>query len=51
MAQLLEYQKSHVDKLIKSLNKYNIAIDASDTGTGKTYCALACAKQLGLKPL
>ena len=51
MAELLVYQKPHVEKLLKALNKYNVAIDASDTGTGKTYCALACAQRLGLKPL
>lgn len=48
---LLEYQKPHVNKLIRSLNIHNIAVDASDTGTGKTYCALYIAKQLNLKPL
>jgi len=51
MAELLVYQKPHVEKLIKALQKYNVAIDASDTGTGKTYCALSCAKHFGLKPL
>ena len=47
---LLNYQIPHVEKLIKSLNTYNVAVDASDTGTGKTYCALAVAKKLNLKP-
>ena len=37
--------------MIKSLHNYNIDIDASDTGTGKTYCALSIAKKLNLKPL
>lgn len=48
---LLEYQIPHVNKLIRSLNIHNIAVDASDTGTGKTYCALHIAKQLNLRPL
>lgn len=48
---LLKYQKPHVNKMIRSLHNYNIAIDASDTGTGKTYCALSIAKKLNLKPL
>ena len=51
MTDLLVYQKPHVEKLMKALHKYNVEIDASDTGTGKTYCALYCAKLLGFKPL
>ena len=51
MAKLLEYQEPHVAKLIKALDKYNIAVDASDTGTGKTYSAIAIAKRLGLRPV
>jgi superfamily II DNA or RNA helicase len=51
MSDLLVYQKPHVEKLIKAISKYHVAIDASDTGTGKTYCALYCAKLLGFKPL
>ena len=49
-SKLLEYQIPHVDNLINSLNKYNRCLDASDTGTGKTYSAIATAKLLGLKP-
>jgi superfamily II DNA or RNA helicase len=48
---LLKYQIPHVNKMIRSLHIYNIAVDASDTGTGKTYCALSIAKMLNLKPL
>ena len=51
MAKLLEYQEPHVAKLIKALEKYNIALDASDTGTGKTYSAIAIAKRLNLRPV
>jgi superfamily II DNA or RNA helicase len=48
---LLKYQIPHVNEMIRSLHIYNIAVDASDTGTGKTYCALSVAKMLNLKPL
>ena len=48
---LLDYQILHVQNLIGSLNKNNIAIDTSDTGCGKTYCALAICKQLKLDPI
>ena len=47
---LLPYQHSHVDNIIKSLKKYKRALDASDTGTGKTYCSIAASKRLNLKP-
>lgn len=41
---LLGYQPPSVRRLAKALHKYSGAIDASDTGTGKTYTALAaCA--------
>jgi superfamily II DNA or RNA helicase len=51
MEQLLDYQKPHVETLMKILNKHNRALDASDTGTGKTYSAVALCKELKLKPL
>lgn len=47
---LLIYQKPHTENLINALTKYNATLDASDTGTGKTYSAIALAKQLQLKP-
>ncbi len=50
MDKLLNYQEPHVEKLVRALNNYNVAVDASDTGTGKTYCALAIAKRLNLRP-
>jgi len=50
MELLFEYQQLHTSKLIDSLNNNNICIDASDTGTGKTYCAIAISKMLNLKP-
>lgn len=48
---LLKYQQNHVKALIASILNYNSALDASDTGTGKTYSALAVAKELGLYPI
>lgn len=48
---LLEYQHPHIESLIHSLKTYNRALDASDTGTGKTYSAIATCLLLGLKPL
>ena len=48
---LLDYQILHVQNLIGALNNNNIAIDTSDTGCGKTYCALAICKQLNLEPI
>ena len=33
---LLDYQINHVESLVYSLTSYNRALDASDTGTGKT---------------
>jgi hypothetical protein len=46
---LLGYQTQHVDRIIYSLEKHN-ALDASDTGTGKSYTSIAAAMCLGLKP-
>ena len=48
---LLKYQKDHTRNLIHIINKNTTALDASDTGTGKTYCAIAVCKQLKLQPL
>jgi hypothetical protein len=48
---LLEYQKLHVKNLMYSLDTYGRILDASDTGTGKTYTAIITCLALGLKPL
>ena len=48
---LLDYQILHVQNFVQTINKNNIAIDTSDTGCGKTYCALAICKQLNLEPI
>lgn len=44
---LYGYQQSHVDTLYAAILDNNVCVDMSDTGTGKTYCALALAKKLG----
>jgi superfamily II DNA or RNA helicase len=48
---LLDYQLDHVEQLVYSLTSYNRALDASDTGTGKTYSSIAVCKIFGWKPL
>lgn len=48
---LLEYQLIHVHMLTSVLSSSNIAIDGSDTGTGKTYSAIAVCSQMNLRPL
>lgn len=50
MEQLLDYQKIHVESIINSLVFYNRAIDASDTGTGKTFTSIGACKIIGWKP-
>ena len=51
IAKLLNYQIPHCLSMIFAFENSNIIIDASDTGTGKTYCSLAICKQFGLKPI
>ena len=48
---LLSYQEKHVIKLVTILLEHNIALDASDTGIGKTYVAAAICKELERKPI
>jgi len=48
---LLSYQVPHVQNAIYSLLKENVFLDASDTGTGKTYTAIATCKNQNFKPL
>lgn len=50
-AKLLPYQLNHTNNLIYSINIHNRGLDASDTGTGKTYSSIALCVTLGLKPL
>lgn len=47
---LLPYQPIAVQHICDSIMKHGAAIDGSDTGLGKTYVALAAARDLGLIP-
>ena len=47
---LLSFQVAHVYQLMEVLRIKNRVIDASDTGTGKTYCAIATCALLNLTP-
>lgn len=44
------WQEAHVEHLVECLSNYPYALDASDTGTGKTFTSLFAAKALGQKP-
>lgn len=48
---LLAYQESHVVRIINTLLTHYVALDASDTGVGKTYIAAAVCKELDRKPI
>jgi len=48
---LLEYQQEHTNNLVRILTKNNTCLDASDTGTGKTYSAIATCYILKLQPI
>ena len=47
MSQLFSWQVPHCDALERALLRHNVAIDASDLGTGKTICAVETARRLG----
>jgi superfamily II DNA or RNA helicase len=51
VGRLYEYQKNHAMRLINIIKNNNAALDASDTGTGKTYAAVAVCKHLKLRPI
>lgn len=48
---LRAYQEPHFQRLLSILRKHRAALDASDTGTGKTVVALFICKALGVVPL
>ena len=48
---LLTYQVQHTENLVRIINDNNACLDASDTGTGKTYCAIAACYILKLSPI
>lgn len=48
--QLFEYQPDHARRILYALQTHGAALDGSDTGTGKSFVALAVAKQLKRSP-
>lgn len=50
VSMLISYQVPHVLQLKESLSVSNCVLDASDTGTGKTYTTIALCWSLKLKP-
>ena len=50
MTDLFEWQVPSKDRLVGVLQQRDVALDLSQTGTGKTYVALAVARALGLVP-
>ena len=48
---LRDYQLIHWGVILHSLFKHKSVIDASETGTGKTYVALECCKMFQVTPL
>lgn len=47
---LISYQLPHMLQLKESMDQNECILDASDTGTGKTYTALALCKSMNKKP-
>ena len=47
---LLDYQFDHYNNILASIKKHSRALDASDTGTGKTYVTVRICKELQLIP-
>jgi superfamily II DNA or RNA helicase len=47
---LFDYQILHVFNMITAFRSFNILLDGSDTGTGKTFSGIAVCKQLNLQP-
>lgn len=48
---LFDYQREHVRTILAAIREHGSAIDASDTGTGKTYTAAAVCRSLGVRPI
>jgi SNF2 family DNA or RNA helicase len=47
---LLSYQLNNVENIIRIINNNDTCLDASDTGTGKTYSAIAACASMNIKP-
>ncbi len=50
-AKLRPHQPAHTERLLGIIRKRGAALDKSETGTGKTHCALAIAKALDTVPI
>lgn len=50
-AHLRPHQPAHTERLLGILKRRGAALDKSQTGTGKTHCALAIAKALDTVPI
>uniref|UniRef100_A0A6C0CAU3 Helicase ATP-binding domain-containing protein n=1 Tax=viral metagenome TaxID=1070528 RepID=A0A6C0CAU3_9ZZZZ len=50
-SKILAYQKKHIINMISMILENGIALDSSDTGTGKTYIAIAICIELGKRPI
>jgi superfamily II DNA or RNA helicase len=48
---LLKYQIQHTENLVRIIQDNRACLDASDTGTGKTYCAVAACYILKKSPI
>jgi superfamily II DNA or RNA helicase len=48
MDSLYDYQKEHLDILISIIKEKRVALDVSNTGTGKTFVAIVLAKHMKL---
>lgn len=48
---LLNYQVQHTENIVRIINSNKACLDASDTGTGKTYTAIAACYILNLHPI
>jgi superfamily II DNA or RNA helicase len=48
---LYPYQIGNVNNIIKIIKQNNAVLDASDTGTGKTYTAIAACSAMELRPV
>lgn len=48
---LFSYQIQNTQNIVRIINENNAVFDGSDTGTGKTYTAIAACVQLKLRPI
>jgi Mimiviridae putative ATP-dependent RNA helicase len=47
---LLNYQVPHAEQMKEAIRSSKCVLDASDTGTGKTYVAISICKDMGYEP-